>query len=313
MSVTLPNPGMNFVPLEVLTAENQNKIVENVEFLASKIQDSTNAYVTNRLAIYIDGTNGNDNNSGTTAQTAKKTLQSALDLLNTLGGSIDFKFVTAGNYTAHGGFFDAANILFEKNSSSVGATTINFTSEAKFDNSVLEINNITLAGSTVSMYNSHLRLTRSASTAYQGVECEMALYGTQAQATSITWKKPCTLSNGSTANLAGCTIAPEFSSGIPMRGGASSSIVINTSLTMEEPTTAGLTALFSVSAGGNLIFQDTPTITNNVSANKYTRIIAASCAFVSAASATRTAMRTAATSDDSLSRTVLIRGAATLG
>lgn len=306
MSVTLPNPGMNFVPLEVLTAENQNKIVENVEFLASKIQDSTNAYVTSRLAIYIDGTNGNDNNSGTTAQTAKKTLQSALDLLNTLGGSIDFKFVTAGNYTAHGGYFDAVNLLFEKNSTSVGTVTINFSSQANIENSVIDLRTVNLEGANIEMYNSQLRTTRAI------LGSSITLYGTQSQISECTLKQPLSLSNGAAANLNACTIAPEFSTGIPVKIGSSSSVTISNSLIVNEPTTAGLQMLFSVT-GGHLIFSSNPTITNNVSANKFARPLAMASAFVVMRDSTKAILDAMATGTNYQSDSLIIKGNATVG
>lgn len=36
MALTLPNPSMNFVPLDVLTAEELNQFVENIDFLANQ-------------------------------------------------------------------------------------------------------------------------------------------------------------------------------------------------------------------------------------------------------------------------------------
>lgn len=38
MAVTLPYPSMNFVPLDILTAQQQNQLVANINFLAGKIE-----------------------------------------------------------------------------------------------------------------------------------------------------------------------------------------------------------------------------------------------------------------------------------
>lgn len=41
MAITLPYPGMEFVPLDVLTAQEQNQLVANIEYTAEHILDAT--------------------------------------------------------------------------------------------------------------------------------------------------------------------------------------------------------------------------------------------------------------------------------
>ena len=36
MALTLPYPSMNFVPLDVLTAAEQNQLVANIEYIANQ-------------------------------------------------------------------------------------------------------------------------------------------------------------------------------------------------------------------------------------------------------------------------------------
>lgn len=266
----------------------------------------SDAYVTERKKIYIDGTNGNDNNAGTSSSAPLKTLQAALNLLNTSGTSVDFRFMTAGTYTAHGGYFDAVNLLFEKNSTSVGTVTVSFSSQANIENSVIDLRTVNLEGANIEMYNSQLRTTHAI------LGSSITLYGTQSHISESTLKQPLSLSNGATANLNACTIAPEFSTGIPVKIGSSSSVTISNSLIVNEPTTAGLQTLFSVT-GSHLIFSSNPTITNNVSANKFARPLAIASAFVVMRDSTKAILDAMATGANYQSDGLIIKGNATVG
>jgi len=43
MAATLPNPNMDFVPLDTLTADELDDLVENIEYLASYINNNVEA------------------------------------------------------------------------------------------------------------------------------------------------------------------------------------------------------------------------------------------------------------------------------
>lgn len=57
MALTLPYPSMNFVPLDVLTAQQQNQLVANIQHIATNLYNTTSSY-----AIYTSSTPSTDTN-----------------------------------------------------------------------------------------------------------------------------------------------------------------------------------------------------------------------------------------------------------
>ncbi len=269
MALTLPYPDMNFVPLDVLTAAEQNQLVANIEYIANNVESVTGIYATGRTRIYIDGTAGDDNNDGLSSSTPKKTLTGVMAKINEIGGSANIRFMSAGTYDFEGGFLDSANFAFGKNSSSIGDVTVNIiTRNLNVENSVLTLDAISLtgAGANISLVNSYLSVQSSSLSAQvNGIGSCFAIYGVD-----ITNKISATY--GTTARIFNSSITPQsgLTSGNMVAASDCSNIYVG-NLTINSPAEPTNTMnLFSISDGSDFIFHHGSSITNNAaSGTKY--------------------------------------------
>jgi hypothetical protein len=203
MALTLPYPDMNFVPLDVLTAAEQNQLVANIEFLADNSTTSELVFSATRLRVYVDGTNGDDNNDGLSTATPKQTIAGAFTEINKHGGSANIRFLTAGTYNLSTGFLNSANIVFEKNASSIGDVTINFTGVQHYENSIFTFTTMILTGSEVRFWNSFVQFTTDCS-----IECLVTFYGSSSTIYSTTIKNKIVARDGSSLYMNGFIIDP---------------------------------------------------------------------------------------------------------
>lgn len=61
MALTLPYPNMNFVPLDILTASEQNHIVANIEYIATQFPITDGALVRTQAGVTTIPSNANLN------------------------------------------------------------------------------------------------------------------------------------------------------------------------------------------------------------------------------------------------------------
>lgn len=317
MALTLPYPDMNFVPLDVLTAAEQNQLVANIEYLANNVNTSNTIFNTVRTKIYVDNTNGDDSNDGLSTASPKKTLASVFAKINELGGSASIRFMSAGTYTVPAGYFDGANFVFEKNSSSLGDVILDHGADAlQYENSVVIYSGMKLTGtgtSGVTYYNSYIT--------YQGntiLEIPIYTYGS-----SIFFSgNDCTISNrvnirdGSSLSITGATIKPvsTISTGsIIILQRSSELTLVNAPIIFEPMPTDGGLIFISLAENCKMSIHSGITITDNMGNNKLSRGMSLSRSMIIASAATLETLNNLGRQDNYFSMSLRVYSNAILG
>lgn len=318
--MALPYPGMNFVPLDVLTAAEQNQLVANIEYLDGNIVANDTSYTTARRRIYIDGTSGDDGNDGLSTSAPKKTLASVMDVVNTLGGSADIRFMTAGNYDWVGGFLDGVNFIFEKNSSSIGDVTVSITVRTMTaDNSFIQFSGINLRSTTsgvveytrrLTLVNSHIQLNDNS------CRIGISMSGSSAYVQNVSFYNSILLQYNSAMNINNAAFefeAPTSSNTTFVTINTQSKVGTAGTITINDSGYDNYVGLFSVGTGSHLNYGSTTALVDNT-VTKYRRFITSERATVRISQTQLTAWETIASSASSLGNgTVTILGSATLG
>lgn len=308
MALTLPYPDMNFVPLDVLTAAEQNQLVANIEYIANNVEESSTIYTLVRTKIYIDGTSGDDTNTGLSTASPKKTLAGVMAKVNELGGSADIRFLSAGTYTLAGSYFDGANFIFEKNSSSIGDITINATGTVLFENSSVVLTGVDTDGSTMQFYNSYF----STSTGFKNSNV-LEFNGSSAIIYSPTIKNRLVCYSGSNLYLTSPIIdlIPTVSGNNIISLNHGSKLGIATSMTIQPMPEGSALNLIYGTTGADVAL--TPTIIDNTGTSKLKRGLYLERAVIRTSSSAITTLNGMGTSSNNIAGTLQIVGNATVG
>ena len=314
MALTLPYPDMNFVPLDVLTAAEQNQLVANIEYIAGNVEQSSGLYVGVRKPLYIDGTNGDDTNDGLTTSTPKKTLAGIMSKINEIGGSADIRFMSAGTYNWDGGYLDSANFLLEKNASGIGDVVVNFTTKnMNADNCVIEFKTINVIGSyTFIPVNSYVAFSSNSV-----IDCNIQMNCSVLMIDTSVVKNKVAVNKASTGYYSNITVEPSSSviSGSLMSANQCSNIHIQGAVTVKSPTgTSPSVNLFAIGDGCDYVMLTNASIVDNTGTQKYTRGLVCSRSIVQCSNAQLTDLQGIANNVNSYSGgTLRIVGNAVVG
>ena len=154
-------------------------------------KESFKVATTAQVVIYIDGTNGDDDNDGLTNLTPVKTLDKALSFLNSVSSAIRFEFLTTGTYSCSMEVISGCFVHFKADAPNI---IINFPSSSDitfYDSDFLVLDDIN--GGNNFIFNGHRILTVNAHCECYDVEFNMPFHleGTNGQFTRCTFDKNC--------------------------------------------------------------------------------------------------------------------------
>ena len=154
-------------------------------------KESFKVATTAQVVIYIDGTNGDDDNDGLTNLTPVKTLDKALSFLNSVSSAIRFEFLTTGTYSCSMEVISGCFVHFKADAPNI---IINFPSSSDitfYDSDFLVLDDIN--GGNNFIFNGHRILTVNAHFECYDVEFNMPFHleGTNGQFTRCTFDKNC--------------------------------------------------------------------------------------------------------------------------
>lgn len=166
------------------------------------------------LIVWLDGTNGDDNNDGFMNTTAFKTLDGLFSKLSNCGGmEVKIRMPAGGTYTLHGYIDNGISIHFQPQGS--GTTTLNITTLGSsyafaFYNAHLNFAGSSTAPIVVSMNNTTTNDSTfyldsgNMAAAYTTFNCGVTLWGAQGKFENCTFNRKLRL-EGSNATLNTCT------------------------------------------------------------------------------------------------------------
>ena len=260
-------------------------------------------YVSSIAVKYVDCQNGDDSAAGTSAAPLK-TLDAALNLLNTNSTALSIHLKTAGTYTIEKTHINAAWLrIIGDDENIVVAFSGNY---PEIYNSYLSLENVQVttlvAGAAWSSFNSVVRITNGTYAACRIISYGGSLWVQNSTINQIYLQFSNLVLNNITVDGRGKTTGAIRLSGC--NGG------ISGTLTLEDLAEATTAALFYL-ADSELAFD--LSVVNHLESNFYARAFQTYRSTIFVSNATSTELRSAANNNDAKTMTITVEGSSVLG